>query len=292
MKWLITGANGMLGRDLDSELATTHETRIHTDSGSMNITDRDAVLRVVREHRPNVIANCAAFTNVDGCETDEERATLVNGGGVRNLAEAANAVGATLVHVSTDFVFDGAATEPYETDDRPAPVSAYGRSKLAGETAAASATRHLIVRTSWLFGQHGWNFVEAIRKQVNLGKSELKVVSDQRGKPTWTPHLAFAMHRLVEASRRDPAVNGIFHYADEPECTWFDFAAEIVDQLRRRGELPQEVKVNPCSTDEFPRPARRPAYSVLSTSRYEAATGERPGGWKEGLAKYLDGIKN
>lgn len=287
MKFLITGAGGMLAEDIRRALTAEGEEIVTLSQLELDITDRDSVLRAIEQHRPEVVVNAAAFTNVDNCETEEAMATAVNGTAVGHLSEGANRVGALLVHISTDFVFNGTSDTPYEVDQPVAPLSAYGRSKLAGEVEAKRAEKHLIIRTSWLFGTDGWNFVEAIRKQIGLGKSELKVVNDQRGKPTYTPHLSSAIVRLAKIAARSEDARGIFHYADDPECSWFDFATEIVRQLEQAGRLQQAVRVLPCTTDEFPRPARRPAYSVLSTKRYEEVTGRKAESWVDGLAEYL-----
>lgn len=276
MKWLIAGAGGMLGTDLQRELAARGETVVALTRNDLDITDSRLVSARVLEHAPDVIVNCAAYTKVDQAETEGAAANAINGSAVEALADAANAVGALLVQVSTDFVFDGTGRRPYEVDDATAPLSAYGRSKHLGEVAASHAERHLIVRTSWLFGTHGPNFVEAIRNQVRKGTDPLRVVDDQRGRPTYTPHLARAIVRLAA---RD--VRGIVHYADADECTWFDFARAIVE------ESGSTVTVKPVSSEEFPRPAKRPAYSVLSTERYERVTGAAPESWREGLREYL-----
>jgi dTDP-4-dehydrorhamnose reductase len=272
----------MLGTDLRDELTARGEPVIALTRSDLDITDSRLVSAAVAEHAPDVIVNCAAYTKVDLAESEEAAASAINGSAVELLADAANEAGALLVQISTDFVFDGAKREPYEIDDPTNPLSAYGRSKLLGEVAARHAEKHLIVRASWLFGVHGPNFVEAIRNQIRKGTNPLRVVSDQRGKPTYTPHLARAIVRLVLQDAQ-----GVVHYADSDECSWFDFATEIMAALDRRGLLPQPVKVNRCSTDEFPRPARRPAYSVLSTDLYTRVTGEKPRSWREGLEKYL-----
>jgi dTDP-4-dehydrorhamnose reductase len=272
VKWLITGAAGMVGTDLRDELAGRGEAVAALSRTDLDITDSRAVNACIVEHAPDVIVNCAAYTKVDQAESEESAANAINGSSVELLACAANQVNALLVQISTDFVFDGTKTSPYEVTDATNPLSAYGRSKLLGEVAAKHAERHLVVRTSWLFGVHGHNFVEAIRNQVRKG-NPLRVVSDQRGKPTYTPHLANAIIRLAVAD-----VRGIVHYADEDECSWFDFAVAIA------GDYP----VAPVTSDEFPRPAKRPAYSVLSTERYERITGVAPESWREGLRDYLE----
>jgi dTDP-4-dehydrorhamnose reductase len=274
--WLITGGGGMVARDLADALAARDERFVALPKSDFDICDARVVDKVVREVRPSVIVNCAAYTKVDAAEEHERVANAVNGSAVEFLADGANAVDALLVQLSTDFVFDGAAGEPYEVNAPTAPLSAYGRSKLLGELAATHARRHIILRTSWLFGKHGPNFVEAIRNQIRKGTNPLRVVSDQRGRPTYTPHLAEAIVRVVASG-----ATGVVHYADAPECTWFDFAREIVAQLG------VGVDVRPVTTDEFPRPARRPAYSVLSTERYERVTGVAPAAWQEGLREYL-----
>ena len=264
----------MLGTDLRDELAARDETVIALSRSDLDITDSRLVNAAVGEHAPDVIVNCAAYTKVDLAETEESAANAINGSAVELLAEAANEAGARLVQVSTDFVFDGEKREPYEIDDPTHPLSAYGRSKLLGEIAATHAEKHLIVRTSWLFGVHGPNFVEAIRNQIRKGANPLRVVQDQRGRPTYTPHLARAIIRLALQGAQ-----GVVHYADADECSWFDFASAIAEG--------SDVTINPVTSDEFPRPAKRPAYSVLSTERYERLTGVTPDSWREGLQEYL-----
>jgi len=274
MKWLITGAGGMLGHDLQHELASRGEPLAALNRVDLDVTDSRRVNAIVAEHAPDVILNCAAYTKVDLAETEEAAANAINGSAVELLAMAANEAGALLVQVSTDFVFDGRRRAPYEVTDATGPLSAYGRSKLLGEVAATHAKEHLIVRTSWLFGTHGPNFVEAIRGQIRKGTNPLRVVADQQGRPTYTPHLARAILRLVHGSAR-----GIIHYADADACSWFDFARAIAEG--------SGIDVEPVTSEQFPRPARRPAYSVLSTERYERLTGVAPDSWREGLHEYL-----
>jgi len=273
LKWLITGAAGMVGTDLRNELESRGEQVVAVAKSELDITNRAEVVRFVDDARPDVIVNCAAYTKVDLAETEESLANAINGSAVEFLANAADRAGARLVQLSTDFVFDGTSQRPYDVNDATSPLSAYGRSKLIGEHAAA---KHTIVRTSWLFGIHGPNFVEAIRNQIRKGTNPLRVVNDQRGRPTYTPHLARAIIRIANL-----AATGIVHYADEAECTWFDFARAINE------ELGSPVSVEPVTSEQFVRPAKRPAYSVLSTERYERLTGVTPESWKDGLREYL-----
>jgi dTDP-4-dehydrorhamnose reductase len=275
----------MVGRDLRNALTVRGEDVVALTRSDLDITDSRRVTAVVEEHAPAILINCAAYTKVDQAEVEESVANAINGSSVELLAAAANAVGALLVHVSSDFVFDGTNSTPYEVTDPTGPIAAYGRSKLLGELAATHAEKHLIVRTSWLFGVHGGNFVEAIRNQIRKGTNPLTVVADQRGRPTYTPHLADAIIRLARLAHESQVARGIVHYADADECSWFDFAQAIAE------ESGSEVMIKPVKTDEYPRPAKRPAYSVLSTERYERLTGVAPESWREGLREYLT-VKN
>lgn len=268
----------MVGHDVSAALEMRGETVLPLTKSDLDITDAPAVRDAVRRATPDVIVNCAAYTKVDDAEANEHLATAINGSAVEFLAGAANDAGALLVQISTDFVFDGSKRTPYEVNDPTAPLSAYGRSKLVGEQAASGARKHIVLRTAWLFGIHGPNFVEAIRNQMRKGTNPLRVVNDQRGRPTYTPHLADAIVRLAQRAHHDGDARGIIHYADEPECTWFDFARAIVGDA---------ATVNPVASSEFPRPAIRPAYSVLSTERYERITGLKPESWEDGLREYL-----
>jgi dTDP-4-dehydrorhamnose reductase len=266
----------MVGTDLVEALHLRGDHVVALSKSDLDITNGRVVDSILSEARPTIVVNCAAYTKVDDAESNAATANAVNSSSVELLAQAANRVDALLVQISTDFVFDGRKRTPYEINDPPASLSAYGRSKQLGEQAATHARKHLILRTAWLFGTHGQNFVEAIRKQIVRGTNPLRVVNDQRGRPTSTPHLANALIRLVNLDGR-----GIVHYADEPDCTWYDFACAIVE------ELGANVTVKPVSTEDFPRPAPRPAYSVLSTERYEQLTGVKPESWRKGLHEYL-----
>jgi dTDP-4-dehydrorhamnose reductase len=273
---LVTGASGMLGSDLVPALAAAGHEVFGRPHAELDIADAKAVSRVVRELSPDVVVNCAAFTKVDDCEADA-RAEAVNARAVDHLAEACGRHAARLVQISTDFVFDGERTSPYREDDAPRPLSAYGRTKLAGEEAALRAPGNLVVRASWLFGRAGWNFVEAILRQVESGKTKLAVVTDQVGRPTATPDLAEAIVVLLDAG-----AIGIYHFANRGEVSWNEFAREILWHAGRR-----DVAVEPTTSETLARPARRPAYSVLDTGKYERVTGRPIRSFREPLAEYL-----
>jgi len=273
---LVTGASGMLGCDVAPVLAGAGFEVFARPRSDLDITRPVEVSAAFHDVRPQVVVNCAAFTRVDEAETDP-RAFDVNARGVRLLAEACLRHSAQLVQISTDFVFDGCKESPYVEEDTANPLGAYGRSKREGEEASLSAPATLIVRSSWLFGRGGWNFVEAILKQIENGKRRLTVVNDQWGRPTATPDLADAILALLQAG----AV-GTYHFANRGEATWFDFAQEIVAIFGQRG-----VAVEPIEFPTLGRPARRPAYSVLDTSKYERATGRPIRHFREALVEYL-----
>lgn len=273
---LLTGASGMLGSDLVPVLAGAGMDVFARPKLDLDITSEREVARAFRETRPDVVVNCAALTRVDACETDP-RAFEVNARAVEGLADRCVLHGAQLVQISTDFVFDGEKRTPYAEGDPTGPLSAYGRSKCEGEAAALRLPTALVVRASWLFGSGGWNFVEAILKQVEEGKRHLRVVSDQRGRPTAAPDLAQAILALLQAG----AV-GIYHFANRGEVSWLDFAREIL-LLAGVGR----VEVEGIRAVELARPARRPAYSVLDTSKYERVTGRSIRHFGEALVEYL-----
>lgn len=268
---LIVGAGGMLGRAWRELLAAAGVEFAAPDTAQLDLRERSA-LSCIDDGPWSTVINCAAWTDVDGAEQNESAATAVNGLGVGFLADACRRRGALLVHYSTDYVFDGAATEPYAVDQPRRPLNAYGRSKAAGEEAlAASGCDHLLIRTSWLYAPWGKNFVRTIAKAAGE-RPVLRVVNDQRGRPTSSEHLARASGALIAAGAR-----GVFHVTDGGECTWFDFASEIV---RLTGK---PCRVEPCASAEYPRPAKRPAYSVLDLRKTEAAIGPMPD-WRDNLA--------
>ncbi len=273
---LITGAAGMLGSDLAPVLAGGGFEVFARPKADLDITKQEQIARAFQEIRPEIVVNCAAFTKVDDCESDP-RAFEVNARSVHRLADQCIRRRAQLVQVSTDFVFDGQKRTPYVEGDRPHPLSAYGRSKREGEEAALGVPGGLLIRSSWLFGRGGWNFIEAILRQVEGGKRRLTVVNDQRGRPTATPDLAEAILALLQGG----AV-GIYHFANRGEVTWFDFAKDILVLSENA-----EVEVEPTDSETPARPAQRPAYSVLDTSKYERVTGRSIRHYRDALLDYL-----
>ncbi len=269
---LVVGANGMLGRDL---IALLGDRGHGIDIAEIDITSPDSVFNVIGDLRPEVVINCAAYTDVDGCESNIETAMAVNGEGVAYLAMACRDLGALLVQVSTDYVFDGGKGTPYLEDDAPCPLSVYGESKLAGEMNAAFSPDHVIVRTQWLYGLHGKNFVETMLR-LGAEKDELTVVDDQIGSPTWTVDLAQAIIGLVDSGCR-----GIYHVANSEYCSWNEFAKAIFE------EAALTVLVKPMTTTELNRPAQRPLYSTLECSKLTKDTGFQPQTWRAALQEYL-----
>jgi dTDP-4-dehydrorhamnose reductase len=273
LKVVVAGAGGMLGRDFAAAARERDHDVVALNHSALDITDRASIERAMLLHRPDVVVNCAAFTDVDGAEADEKNAMKLNDEAAGLLAAGAASVDAVIVHPSSDYVFDGSARRPYVESDVTGAISAYGRSKLGGETSVAmSNPRHFIVRASWLFGLGGKNFVETM---LRLGheRPEVLVVSDQVGSPTYTRHLG---HGLAELMERDDF--GIHHMAAAGQCSWYEFAQEIFDQAG------VECRVMAGTTEMLARPAPRPAYSVLATERPNAI--ELPH-WRRGLAEYL-----
>lgn len=273
MKVLVTGAGGMLGRDVVAEAESRGHEVVALTRADLDVTDGQAVRAAVRDAAPDAVVNCAAWTDVDGAEADEDATRAVNGDGAGNIAKACAATGALCVQVSTDYVFEGHGRAPYVEHDPTGPISAYGRSKLAGEVAVAEAgPRHIIARSSWLYGAHGGNFVATMLK-LGDERDEIRVVNDQMGCPTYTCHLAVALLDLAGTE-----AYGIHHAAGSGACSWQAFAIEIFKQAGI------DCRVDPATTAELGRPAPRPAYSVLATARDDGVT--LPD-WRDGLRAYL-----
>jgi dTDP-4-dehydrorhamnose reductase len=280
MRCLVFGGAGMLGQAVVAEVRSRGWDALGLARAEADITDRERLLHWAGEFRPEVIVNCAAFTRVDDCETETERAFAVNGEAVEHAAEAAARAGAALVQVSTDYVFGGEAREPYREDAATAPRSVYGRSKLEGERRALAYERSLVVRTSWLFGPGGPNFVATMVRLIEAGQLPLRVVRDQEGCPTYTRFLAAALLDLARAG-----ATGIVHYRNREPVSWYAFATEIARLWRGT------AAVVPVTTAEVPRPAPRPAYSVLDVARFEEIAGRSVEPWEKGLVETLAGLK-
>jgi len=273
---LILGAAGMAGRAVSSEARRRGWRVVARGRRELDLTDRAAVEREVAAVAGALVVNCAAFTAVDRAESEREQALLVNGTAVGWLAAACERAGSRLVHVSTDYVFNGAARTPYREEDAAAPLSSYGASKLDGERRALAHDGVLVVRTSGLFGAGGANFVDAIAARVRSRSGPLKVVDDQVGAPTYAPFLARALADLGESSR-----TGIVHYRNRDPISWYGFALAIAERLGGG------VEIEPVTSGEVPRPARRPAYSVLAVDRFESESGRRVEAWSDGLEEHL-----
>ena len=269
---LVVGAKGMLGQDL---LALLGEQGRGVDLPDIDITDMLSVKQVLTTLKPKVVINCAAYTDVDGCETNTETAMQVNGEGVAFLAMITREIGAKLVQISTDYVFDGAKGSPYHEDDLQKPLNVYGESKLAGELNLDINPDNLLVRTQWLYGLHGKNFVETMLK-LGQEKDALTVVDDQIGSPTWTRDLAQGILALVNRDCR-----GVYHCANSGHISWNGFAKAIFE------ETGLKTQVLPMTTEQLNRPARRPLYSTLDCSKLAADTGFTPQPWREALQQYL-----
>jgi dTDP-4-dehydrorhamnose reductase len=277
--WLVTGAGGMLGQDVLARLAQAGERYVALDRAALDLTDADAVSAALDEHRPAVVVNCAAWTAVDDAETREDEALAINGDGPANLAAACARTGAVLLHVSTDYVFAGDAQEPYAEDAPTAPRSAYGRTKLAGEKAVLGIERGYVVRTAWLYGTGGPNFVRTMIKLEGV-KDTLDVVDDQRGQPTWSADLAGLLVELGLGALTGTAPAGVYHGTNSGETTWHGFTQEI---FRLLGTDPDRVR--PTTSDAFVRPAPRPAYSVLGHGRFAEAGIEPLRDWRTALTE-------
>lgn len=271
---LLISHDGMLGRAW-LELLNGEGIEVETVTyPNIDFTQPETIPEHVTEKYGTVI-NCAAYTAVDACEENEELATQINGHGVSLLAARCKQIGATLIHYSTDYVFDGEATEPYKTDQDYDPLNAYGRTKAVGETGILNAEGdHIIIRTAWLYAPWANNFVRTMAK-LTRDKDSLQVVDDQRGRPTSAEHLAKTSLGLLAGGHR-----GIFHVCDGGECTWHEFTVEIAKQLGNTCDI------QPCSSDVYQRPAKRPAYSVMDMSTTETAVGAMPD-WKDNLSQVL-----
>ena len=280
MKILITGASGMLGVDLQKSLAPGH-TLVPTDiSGNielLDITDQNQVTNKINKCRPDLVIHAAAYTDVDGCERNPDKAFLVNAEGTRNVALACELSDAVLVYISTDFVFDGEKGEPYTEQDVPNPINHYGASKLAGEKHICKiCPRHFIIRTAWLYGEHGKSFPRTIINAAKAGNS-LSVIADQVGSPTFTVDLSSAIADLISSPHY-----GIYHITNKGSCSWFEFAKKTLSFAGMN-----DVEIKPIKSDEWPSPTKRPKYSVLRHLALERLGKDNLRTWEEALADFV-----
>ncbi|MBD5386027.1 dTDP-4-dehydrorhamnose reductase [bacterium] len=283
---LITGANGQLGNCMRLAAKDSADNYIFTDVAELDITDPEAVSRMVADNNIDIIVNCAAYTNVDKAESDAEFAEVLNAKAPRNLADAIKERGGTLIHVSTDYVFGGASGNTPRSEEEPAnPTGVYGLTKLHGEEEIArSGVKAIIFRTAWLYSEFGKNFVKTM---LNLteSKPELKVVFDQAGTPTYAQDLADAIFDIIE-NRKFEGNEGIYHFSNEGVCSWFDFTKHIAEIAGNN-----ECKVLPCHSDEFPSPVTRPAYSVLDKTKYKETFNREIPYWTDSLRKCIKNLK-
>ena len=288
MKALVFGANGQVGTALKHTVPAL-VSGTYLTSSDCDIADAKAVREAVRDVQPQVIVNAAAYTAVDKAESDRDTAAAVNAVGPRNLAEAAAQHGARLIHISTDFVFDGSASAPIRPQDTTNPLGVYGTTKLQGENAALEANPDAttIVRTSWVYSATGNNFVRTMLRLM-AEKDELSVVADQTGSPTWATSLAEAIWDFG----RLPSATGIFHWSDAGATTWYDFAVEIRNQGLEAGLLQKEIPINPIASEQYPTPAARPAFSVLDCTSSIGAIGRSPAPWRENLRKMISELSS
>lgn len=277
MRILVTGANGQLGNEMRRLGAVSPNEYIFTDVAELDITDKVAVMAFVEEHKVDVIVNCAAYTNVDKAEDDEATAELINATAVRNLAEAAKNVDATLFHISTDYVFGAEGNTPRSEDMPLNPLGAYGRTKLHGEQAIAEVgAKAIIIRTAWLYSEFGNNFLKTMFR-LTAEKETLNVVFDQVGTPTYAGDLAMTIFSIIEGGYY-VGNEGVYHFSNEGVCSWYDFAQEIATAAGHT-----KCKINPCHSSEFPSKVTRPPYSVLDKSKIKQTFGVDIPHWRESM---------
>ncbi|MDR4503881.1 MAG: dTDP-4-dehydrorhamnose reductase [Candidatus Scalindua sp.] len=280
MKILVTGSNGQLGTDCKQVLQCSHDV-VGLNSKELDITNQETIQEYFNENNPDFVVNCAAFTKVDACESERELAWKVNVEGTQKLALSACEHGSKLIHISTDYVFDGRKNlpEPYVEEDEPCPLSYYGKTKLKGEIAVRRVnSNHMIVRTAWVYGLHGYNFLRTmLRVALQEPERRLKVVDDQFGSPTWSYHLALQINKLVEMDGQ-----GTFHATSEGYCTWYELATYFLEKMDVKHRL------IPCSTCDYPTPAVRPHNSILENRRLKEQGGNIMPHWQVGIDQFTE----
>ncbi len=281
-KILVTGCNGQLGRSLRREFDKESDIEaVYTDHDTLDITDERSVSRMLEDGKFDVVVNCAAYTAVDNAESDSVKAALLNTGAVGILGKAAVKNGAKVIHISTDYVFSGQNFRPYEENDEPYPQGMYGRTKLEGEALLTSFCQNsIIIRTAWLYSEYGKNFVKTMLALAD-NKPEINVVADQIGTPTYAGDLAAAILAVINSESWKP---GIYHYTDEGVASWYDFTKAIMEMSGK------DTKVNPIPTSDYPTPAKRPLYSVLSKQKIKNTFGLTIPYWRDSLRKCLNNM--
>ncbi|WP_319559798.1 dTDP-4-dehydrorhamnose reductase [Marispirochaeta sp.] len=283
MIWII-GNQGMLGKEVSRIFDEAGTAQVGSDR-EVSILDPAAMQSFAKEYRPAWIVNCSAYTAVDKAEEEQNAAFALNRDGPANIAKVARELDIPLIHISTDYVFDGSSPEPLREDAPTGPQSIYGKSKLAGEEAVRSTLdRHVIIRTAWLYGEFGANFVFTMLKLMS-SRETIKVVDDQRGSPTWARELARLIAVIIAA---DSTAYGTYHFSGEGECSWYGFAREIYRLGREKGMLQSDCEIVPCSSAEFPTPARRPRYSLLSKEKVKRVFGIEIPDWKTSLNEFFE----
>ncbi|MEX3620179.1 dTDP-4-dehydrorhamnose reductase [Paenibacillus glucanolyticus] len=286
MKVLVTGANGQLGQDVTHVLAEAGHQVIGCGRAELDITNMELCEQVISSHNPDFIIHCAAYTAVDAAETDTDGAYLVNTLGTRNIAVSAEKIGAAVVYISTDYVFNGTSETAYVEYDDTDPQTIYGRSKLAGEQMLRDfCSKWFIVRTSWVFGLHGNNFVKTMLR-LGQEKPQLKVVNDQKGSPTYTVDLAQFLLNLISTEKY-----GLYHASNSGSCTWYEFTQAIFEEAREQLGLEIMAELQPCTTAEFPRPAPRPANSTMDHLAIRLNQIDDLPHWREGLKQFMVDMK-
>lgn len=282
LKIALIGSTGMLGIDVNAALKGVNFLVKNYNSKNLNIADTSAVNDAIGSFKPDYILNCAAYTNVDEAETEKEKADAVNNIGVQNLAEASLNTNSRIIHISSDYIFDGSKKSPYVEDDEPNPINEYGLSKLKGENALKnSGASYIILRTSWLYGKNGKNFVNTILKLADSRK-KIEVVNDQFGSPTYTKDIAYAISEII---MKDNSKNEIYHLTNAGHTSWYKFALEIVNVFKR-----VNCEIIPVSSDKLVRPAKRPVYSMLDNSKIKEDYSVELRPWKDALKKYCNDI--
>lgn len=284
MNILVTGGNGQLGNEMRVVSKESRNRYIFTDVMELDITNLEAIRYMLKMERVDVVVNCAAYTNVDRAEEDEIMADLLNNKAAGNLAVVAKEVGVTLIHVSTDYVFQGDKNTPYKEDCETSPLGVYGRTKLAGERSIqATGCNYLIFRTSWLYSSYGKNFVKTMQR-LTRDKNSLKVVFDQVGTPTYAGDLAAIIYKVIEKDMLDK--QGIYHFSNEGVCSWYDFAQEVCELSGNT------CNIEPCHSDEFPSKVKRPNFSVLDKTKVKETFGAKVPYWKVSLKHCINLLMN